>query len=227
MRSYTILLLTPLFCANQLFAQAVRSKPLAEKTTTPVANGQAIRLVEEPKKTVPPPAPPTNIQSVLLDIQNGDDGKEPHTYITYDFEDNNKRAAANWNDGPKTPSQELMAHYNMGPSDEYMAGTSISIPVPTQVSVPTGQTTKVGSLILPQLRFATLADFSNGGELKITLGNTLNGHNDIWKVQTITARIVFENDPHSPHIVRWSNVVLASQTAPVRELFFDQNFKAL
>lgn len=227
MRTRTILFLAPLFCVTQLFAQAVRTKPLMEKTVTPAANSQNLRVVEEQKKTVPPPPPPTNIQSVLLDIQNGDDGKESHTYVTYDFEDNSQRVAANYNDGPKSPTQALEAHYNMGPSDEYISGSSISVPIPTQMSIPTGQTMKVGAITMPVLRFATVADFSSGGELKITLSSTLNGHNDIWKIQTITARVVFENDPHSPHTIRWSNIVLSSQGSPVRELFFDNNYKPL
>jgi len=227
MKSTTILLLAPFFCTTHLFAQAVRTKPLAEKTVTPAANNQNLRVVEEQKKPAPPPPSPTNIQRVLLDIQNGDDGKESHTYITYDFEDNNHLIAASWNDGPKSPSQEFMAHYNMGPSDEYIAGSSISVPIPTQTSIPTGQTIKVGSLTVPVLRYATVADFSSGGELKITIYPTANGHEDIWKVQSITAKITFENDPHSPRIIKWSNIVLSSSGTPVRELFFDQNYKAL
>lgn len=227
MKSRTILLLATFFCATQLFAQTVRTKPLTEKTVTPPANNQNLRVVEEQKKPAPPPPPPTNIQRVLLDIQNGDDGKESHTYVTYDFEDNSHRVAANYNDGPKSPSQEFAVHYNMGPSDEYIAGSTISVPIPTQTSIPTGQTMKVGALTVPVLRYAMAADFSSGGELKITLSSTLNGHEDIWKIQTITAKITFENDPHSPHIIRWSNVVLSSQGNPVRELFFDQNYKPL
>jgi hypothetical protein len=231
MKSRTILLLAPLFCATHVFAQIVRAKPLSEKTVTPVANSQNLRVVEEQKKPAPPPPPPTNIQSVLIDIQNGDDGKEGHTYVTYDFEDNSKRAAASFTDAPKpTAPQGGIAGIvgsGLGPSDEYIAGTSISLPIPTQMCIPTGQTMKVGNLTVPALRYATVADFSNGGELKITLNSTSNGHNDIWKIQTITARISFENDPHSPHIVRWSNIVLSSQGSPVRELFFDNNYKPL
>jgi hypothetical protein len=195
-----------------------------EKTVTPAANSENLRVVEEQKKPAPPP--PANIQSVLIDIQNGDDGKEKHTYVTYDFEDNSQRVAAYYNDGPKSPSQEFAAHYNMGPNDEYIAGSSISVPIPTQMSIPTGQTTKLGAFTLPVLRYATVADFSNGGELKITIVPN-DAHNDIWKIQTITARISFENDPHSPHVVRWSNIILSSQGSPVRELFFDSNYKPL
>jgi hypothetical protein len=225
MKTKAILLLAPLFCFTQLFAQT-RIKPLEEKTVVPVESSQNLRHVEEQKKPAPPPPPPTNIQRVLIDIQNGDDGKEKHTYVTYDFEDNNQRAAATNYDGPKTALQEFAAKYNAGPNDEYIAGSSITLPIPTQMSIPTGQTTKVGSLILPVLRYATVADFSNGGELKITIVPN-DAHNDIWKIQTITARITFENDPHSPHIVRWSNIVLSSQGSPVRELFFDNNYKPL
>jgi hypothetical protein len=228
MKSRTILLLAPFFCVTHLFAQTVRTKPLEEKTVVPVANSQNLRVVEEQKKPAPPPPPPTNIQRVLIDIQNGDDGKEAHTYVMYDFEDNSQRVAASNYDGPKTAAQAFAAHYvaSAGPSDEYIAGSSISLPIPTQMSIPTGQTTKVGSLTLPVLRYATVADFSSGGELKITIFPN-DSHNDIWKIQTITARISFENDPHSPHIVRWSNVVLSSQGSPVRELFFDNNYKPL
>jgi hypothetical protein len=225
MKSKAILLLAPLFCATHAFAQTTRIKPLEEKTVTPVANSQNLRVVEEQKKPAPPPPPPTNIQSVLLDIQNGDDGKEAQTFVTFELEDNNKRAAASYYDGPKA-NGALMAWANK-PFDEYMAGTSISLPVPTQMSVPTGQTTRVGNLTLPVLRWAAVADFSNGGELKITLDRTMNGHNDIWKIQTITARVSFENDPHSPHIIRWSNIVLGSNLSPTRELFFDSNYKPL
>jgi|SRR5450432_893196 len=227
MKTKPIFFLAPFFFGTQLFAQTVRTKPLMEKTVTPVANSQNLRVVEEQKKPAPPPPPPTNIQRVLIDIQNGDDGKESHTYVTYDFEDNSQRVAANYNDGPKSPTQALEAHYNMGPSDEYIAGSSISVPIPTQMSIPTGQTMKVGSFTVPELRYATVADFSSGGELKITITPTPNGHNDVWKIQTITARVTFENDPHSPHIIRWSNIVLSSQGSPVRELFFDQNYKSL
>jgi hypothetical protein len=226
MRSKAILLLAPLFCTTLVFAQTVRTKPLTEKTVTPVTTTQTMRVVEEQKKTVPPPPPPTNIQRVLLDIQNGDDGKEAHTYVMYDLEDNNQRSAASNYDGPKTAAQAFAAHYNAGPNDEYIAGSSISLPIPTQASIPTGQMTNAGSLPLPVLRYATVADFSNGGELKITIFPN-DAHNDIWKIQTITARITFENDPHSPHIVRWSNIVLSTHGSPVRELFFDQNYKPL
>jgi hypothetical protein len=222
MKSRTILFLAPLVCATHLFAQTVRTKPLEEKTVTPVANSQNLRVVEEQKKPAPPPPLPMNIQSVLIDIQNGDDGKETYTYVRYDFEDNNKWVAATYYDGPKQPLQGMFAE---GPKDEYIAGTSISVPIPTQMSIPTGQTTKVGNLMLPVLRWAAIADFSSGGELKIALDP--NNHNDIWKIQTITARVTFENDPHSPHIIRWSNIVLSSQGSPVRELFFDQNYKPL
>jgi hypothetical protein len=227
MKVRTIFLLAPIFYASQIFAQAVRTKPLAEKTVTPAATNPNLRVVEEQKKPAPPPPPPTNIQRVLIDIQNGDDGKESKTYIKYDFEDNSQRVAAYYYDGPKSPDAAFDIHYNLGPSDEYIAGSSISIPIPTQTSIPTGQTIKVGALTVPELRYAPVADFSGGGELKITLSPTLNGHNDIWKIQTITARITFENDPHSPHIIKWSNIVLSSQGAPVRELFFDQNYKPL
>jgi hypothetical protein len=227
MKARTILLLAPVFCATQLFAQTTRIKPLEEKTVVPVASSQNLRVVEEQKKPAPPPPPPTNIQRVLIDIQNGDDGKESKTYIKYDFEDNSQRVAAYYYDGPKSPDAAFDIHYNLGPSDEYIAGSSISVPIPTQTSIPTGQTMKVGSLTVPVLRYASVADFSSGGELKITLAPTLNGHNDIWKIQTITAKITFENDPHSPHIIRWSNVVLSSQGSPVRELFFDNNYKPL
>lgn len=227
MKTKTIFFLAPLFFGPQLFAQAVRTKPLAEKTVVPVASSQNLRVVEEQKRPAPTPAPPTNIQSVLLDIQNGDDGKESHTYVTYDFEDNHQRVAANYNDGPKSPTQALQAHYNMGPSDEYIGGSSISVPIPTQMSIPTGQTMKIGNIDVPALRYATVADFSNGGELKITIAPTLNGHNDVWKIQTINVRVTFENDPHSPHIIRWSNIVLSSQGSPIRELFFDSNYKPI
>ncbi len=221
-----LLFLAPLFCTAQLFAQTTRIKPLAEKTVVPAASSQNLRVVEEQKKPAPPPPPPTNIQSVLIDIQNGDDGKEPHTYLTYDFEDNNKRAAASFYDGPSYPVRDINDLLE-GPPDEYIAGTSISVPLPTHMSVPTGQTTKVGNLVLPVLRWATIADFSNGGELKISLGPYQTNHNDIWKIQTITAKVSFENDPHSPHIIRWSNVVLSSLGSPIRELFFDNNYKPL
>ena len=226
MKARILLLLAPLFCVTQLFAQTTRIKPLEEKTVTPVANSQNLRVVEEQKKPVPPPPPPTNIQRVLIDIQNGDDGKEKHTYVTYDFEDNSQRAAATNYDGPKTALQEFAAKYNAGPNDEYIAGSSITLPIPTQMSIPTGQTTKIGAFTVPVLRYATAEDFSNGGELKITIVPN-DAHNDIWKIQTITARISFENDPHSPHIVRWTNIVLSSQGSPVRELFFDNNYKPL
>src|SRR5450755_3739938 len=218
MKARTILLLAPFFCVTQLFAQTTRLKPLEEKTVVPVESSQNLRHIEEQKKPAPPPPPPTNIQRVLIDIQNGDDGKEKHTYVTYDFEDNNQRAAATNYDGPKTALQEFAAKYNAGPNDEYIAGSSITLPIPTQMSIPTGQMTKVGAFTLPVLRYATVADFSNGGELKITIVPN-DTHNDIWKIQTITARITFENDPHSPHIVRWSNIILSSQGSPVRELF--------
>ena len=226
MRSKAILLLAPFFCASQVFAQTVKVKPLAEKTATPVATTQTLRVVEEQKKPAPTPPPPTNIQRVFIDIQNGDDGKEAHTYVMYDLEDNNQRSAASNYDGPKTAAQAFAAHYNAGPNDEYIAGSSITLPIPTQVSVPTGQMTNVGYLPLPVLRYATLADFSNGGELKITIF-PYNAHNDIWKIQTITVKVSFENDPHSPHIITWSNVILSSQGSPVRELFFDKNYNPL
>jgi hypothetical protein len=231
MKASTILLLAPLFCATHAFAQIIRAKPLSEKTAVPVAGAQNLRVVEEQKKPAPPPPPPTNIQSVLLDIQNGDDGKEGQTFVTFEIEDNNKRSAALYSDGPPhiaRPQGGIQAVLGGSPpSDEYMPGTSISVPVPTQTSIPTGQTTKVGYLTLPVLRWATVADFSNGGELKITLDPTQNGHNDIWKIQSITARVSFENDPHSPHIIRWTNIVLASAQSPVRELFFDSNYKPI
>jgi hypothetical protein len=229
MRTRTILLLAPLICATHAFAQT-RIKPLEEKTTVPVAGAQNMRVVEEQKKPAPPPPPPTNIQSVLLDIQTGDDGKEGHTYVTYYFEDNNKRAAASYSDAPPKsarPQGGIQVVLGSAPNDEYIAGTSISLQIPVQTSIPTGQTMKVGNLTLPVTRYATVADFSNGGELKITLDPTQNGHDDIWKIQTITARVTFQNDPHSPHIIRWSNIVLSSQGSPTRELFFDNNYKPL
>lgn len=225
MRSKVILLLAPFFCVTHIFGQTLRTKPLAEKTVTPVANSQNLRVVAAEKKPAPPP--PANIQRVLIDIQNGDDGKESKTYVKYDFEDNSQRVAAYYYDGPKSPDAAFEIHYNLGPSDEYISGSSISVPIPIETSIPTGQTMKVGAITVPVLRYATVADFSSGGELKITIAPTLNGHDDIWKIQTITARITFENDPHSPHIIKWSNIVLSSLGSPVRELFFDQNYKAL
>jgi hypothetical protein len=178
MKASAILLLAPLLYTTHVYAQTVRAKPLTEKTAVPMTSAQAPRVIEEQKKPAPPP--PSNIQSVLRDIQNGDDGKEAQTFVTFSFEDNNKRAAASYYDGPKTtnPNQTWASK----PFDEYMAGTSISLPVPTQTSIPTGQTTKVGYLTLPVTRWATVADFSSGGELKITLDHTMNGHNDIWKI---------------------------------------------
>jgi hypothetical protein len=219
MKALTVLLLAPFFCVTQVAAQILRAKPLAEKTVVPVANAQNLRVVQEQKKPAPPPPAPTNIQNVAVDIQNGDDGKDNDTEVWINFSDNNQRVAAAYSDVQPTPTGLPPGR----PNDEYYAGSSITLPMNTQMSIPTGQTMKVGALILPVLRYATVADFSNGGKVKIMINP--NGH-DTWKISTIDVKISFQNDPHSPHDIRWSNIVL-SQDGTTRELLFDKNFNPL
>lgn len=219
MKALTVLLLTPFFCVTQLFAQIVREKPLAEKTVVPVAGAQNLRMTLEPKKPTPPPPAPMNIQNAIVDIQNGDDGKDNDTRLYIKFEDNSKRIAASYAD---------VAISNTGmplgrPNDEYYAGSSVTLPMQTLMSIPTDQTMKVGAFTVPVLRYATPADFSNGGEVLVIIDP--NGH-DTWKVSTIAVKISFQNDPHSPHEIRWSNIVL-SQDGPTRVLLFDKNFNPL
>ena len=93
----------------------------------------------------------------------------------------------------------------------------------TELSIPTGQMTNAGGLPLPVLRLATVGDFSNGGEVKITINP--NGH-DTWKIQNFSVVVSFQNDSRSPHRITWSNIVL-SQDGRVRELLFDKNFNPL
>lgn len=219
MKKNTMLLLLPLFCTTHLFAQFLRTKPLAEKTVVPVANAEPIRTAEPVKKPAPAAAAPENIQNVAVDIQNGDDGKDNDTYVQIDLSDNSKRVAATYNDAPPVNS----LGYQGRPNDTYFAGSSVSMPMKTQLSIPTGQTMKVGAFTVPDLRYATVGDFSNGGEVKITINP--NGH-DTWKISTIDVKVSFANDPHSPHDIRWSNIVL-SQDGTIRELLFDKNFNPL
>src|ERR1019366_10208572 len=130
------------FSVMQLFAQAVKTMPLQEKTRAPTATAQNMKIVEEQKKqNVPPPAPPSNLQSASINILNGDDGKDNDTYVLIDFLDNNQRAAANYNN---TPNTVLPAR----PNDEYFAGSSITLPMKTEASIPTGQMKQVGALPL-------------------------------------------------------------------------------
>ncbi len=218
MKKTAILLLAPFFCLTHLFGQVLKTKPMTEKTVLLVANTQTMRTVEAQKKPAPPAPAATNIQNVVVDIQNGDDGKDNDTEVTINFTDNNKRVAAMYTDVPVTPTG-LPAR----PNDVYYAGSSISLPMKTQTSIPTTQMTKMEGIDVPVFRYATLADFSNGGEVKIIINP--NGH-DTWKIQTIDVKISFQNDPHSPHTIRWSNIVL-SQDGKMRELLFDKNFNPL
>jgi hypothetical protein len=207
------------FSVMQLFAQAIKTMPLQEKTLAPTPNAQNMKIVVEQKKqNVPPPAPPANLQSASINILNGDDGKDNDTYVLIDFLDNNQRAAANYNNAPHT-NGALPAR----PNDEYFSGSSVTLPMKTEASIPTGQMTQIGALPLPVLRYATPGDFANGGEVKITINP--NGH-DTWKIQTLSITISFDNDKHSPHRITWSNIVL-SQDSRVRELLFDKNFNPL
>jgi len=216
MKTKLFLFTIAFFCVTQLFAQIIKTMPLREKTMAPSVNSQNMKIMQEQKKqNVPPPAP-TDLQSASISILNGDDGKDNDTYVLIDFLDNNQRAAANYNN---TPNTVLPAR----PNDEYFAGSSITLPMKTEASIPTGQMKQVGALPLPVLRYATVGDFSNGGEVKITINP--NGH-DTWKIQTLSITISFRNDANSPRKITWSNIVL-SQDSRIRELLFDKNFNPL
>jgi hypothetical protein len=155
MKKTAILLLAPFFCLTHLFGQVLKTKPMTEKTVLLVANTQTMRTVEAQKKPAPPAPAATNIQNVVVDIQNGDDGKDNDTEVTINFTDNNKRVAAMYTDVPVTPTG-LPAR----PNDVYYAGSSISLPMKTQTSIPTTQMTKMEGIDVPVFRYATLADFA-------------------------------------------------------------------
>jgi len=86
---------------------------------------------------------------------------------------------ASYSDAPRAAD----GSYTYGkPNDEYFAGSTISLSMENGNQHSHRAAEERSSLVLPVLRWATPADFSNGGEVNITV--TPNGH-DTWKIQSL------------------------------------------
>lgn len=199
---------------TNIFSQVKTVKPLTEKTVVAVPIEKKMAN-PQPVKNQPAPAPPISLQTATISISTGDDGKDNNTIVNIDLLDFNKRSASNYSDAQKTPTGFVGR-----PNDEYFTGSSVTLPMAVQASVPTGEVKLSGSLPLPVLRDATPADFNPTGEIKISINP--DGH-DTWKITTLTVTLSFLNDGGSPHRITWSNITL-SQDSRTRELLFDKNF---
>ena len=202
------------FLATHLFAQVKAVRPLAKKTVVTTSATKPI-INPKPPKTENPPPKPTDLQSAVVNIVVGDDGKDNDTGLRIFLSDENKRNAAVY---PSLAEKGYAAT-----KDEYFVGETVTLPMTTEASVPTGEIKQVGVLPLPVLREATPADFSGGGDVRIQINP--NGH-DTWKIATVSLTLSFNNDSSSPHKITWSNIVL-SQDSRNRDLLFDKNFNPI
>ncbi|MEO7046796.1 MAG: hypothetical protein ABI091_15950 [Ferruginibacter sp.] len=211
-----------LFAATALSAQ-IRTMTPAMKTKVLTTTAKPLPVhVESAKPNTPPPVN-KDIQSASISFTNGDDGKERYTQVGAQVWNNNRSTAAYFNMNFDNVGRYIINNKN---SAEYFAGTTVTEPMVTGPGIPTGEIKMVGTIPIPVCRMATELDFSNGGELRIDI-IPADAHNDIWKIQKIRLRIIFNNDNASPRTITWDNITLSSTKSPYIDLLFDKNFNAI
>lgn len=219
MKKYFITALV-IFATTALSAQTKAMRP-AMQTRVQATTVKPMAVEVEKVKPVPPPVN-KDLQSASISFTTGDDGKEKNTQMGLQLWDNNKRTAAYFNMKFDRVNGFYVIDVN---SAEYFAGITVTEPMITQSSIPTGQIKTVGALPLPVLRMATPADFNNGGELRIDI-NPAKDHIDIWKIKKIRLRVTFNNDNGSPHTIIWNNIMLSNNSTYI-DLLFDKNLNAI
>ncbi|MGH2563423.1 MAG: hypothetical protein ACRDE5_02845 [Ginsengibacter sp.] len=210
-----------LFTATALTAQIKMVRPAMQTKVQTTAVKPQLEHVESAKPNTPPPAN-KDILSASITISTGDDGKEEYTSMGAQLWDNNKRIAAYYN--IQWDNMGVAQIYTGSPV-EYYTETTVSLPMVTRPSIPTGEIKMNGALPLPVCRMATQADFNIGGELRIGIW-CADAHIDIWKISKIRLRVTFNNDNGSPHTITWNNITLSNNSTYI-DLLFDKTLNAI